>query len=121
MNEKCDVYSFGVVLLELVTGRRANDGDAHSTLAEWAWYLLQDGQPKSITDAVDEEIRDPNHLKEMCMVLKLGLMCTSKSPVARPTMKEVVEILFRCRSQHYHLNECSTSSHFHDRSLEILI
>ncbi|RWR73531.1 receptor-like protein kinase HSL1 [Cinnamomum micranthum f. kanehirae] len=121
VNEKCDVYSFGVVLLELVTGRRASDGDGHSSLAEWAWYLLQDGQPKSISDAVDEEIRDPNHLKEMCMVLKLGLMCTSTSPVARPTMKEVVEILFRCGSQHNHLNECSTSSHFHDRSLQILI
>ncbi|XXG48165.1 hypothetical protein AAC387_Pa02g2682 [Persea americana] len=134
VNEKCDVYSFGVVLLELVTGRRANDGDGHNSLAEWAWYRLQDGQPNSITDAVDEEIRDPNHLKEMGMVLKLGLMCTSTSPMSRPTMKQVVEILFRCGSQHHHSNGWSkkgssleypydaapllhsASSHFDDRS-----
>ncbi|KAG7984193.1 hypothetical protein I3843_04G146000 [Carya illinoinensis] len=36
INEKIDVYSFGVIILELTTGRKANDGDEHSSLAEWA-------------------------------------------------------------------------------------
>lgn len=102
VNEKCDVYSFGVVLLELVTGRRANDGDEHNSLAEWAWYRLQDGHPNSIIDVVDEDIRDPNHVEKMGMVLKLALMCTSTSPMSRPSMKDVLEILLG--PQQHHLN-----------------
>ncbi|KAG6658384.1 hypothetical protein CIPAW_04G157200 [Carya illinoinensis] len=94
INEKIDVYSFGVILLELTTGRKANDGDEHSSLAEWALRHIQDG--KLIGDALDEEVKEPCHLNEMCHVFKLGLYCTSTQPSTRPSMKEVLKVLLQC-------------------------
>ncbi|XP_042519933.1 receptor-like protein kinase HSL1 [Macadamia integrifolia] len=94
VNEKIDVYSFGVVLLELATGREANDGDESMCLAEWAWRHFQDG--KSITDALDDRIKEPCNLDEMSVVFKLGLICTGTLPSTRPSMKDVLQILVRC-------------------------
>lgn len=96
VNEKIDVYSFGVVLLELVTGKEPHYGDEHASLAEWAWKHY--GQENLMADALDEEIRDPRYLEEIVTVLKLGVMCTSPLPTSRPSMKEALEILQRCRS-----------------------
>ncbi|KAA8525232.1 hypothetical protein F0562_007087 [Nyssa sinensis] len=96
VNEKIDVYSFGVVLLELATGREANDGDEHTSLAEWAW--LRHGEGVSIVDVLDEEIKEPYYLEEMTTVFKLGLICTGTLPSSRPSMKEVLQILRRCSS-----------------------
>ncbi|KAG5524794.1 hypothetical protein RHGRI_031451 [Rhododendron griersonianum] len=93
VNEKIDVYSFGVVLLELVTGREANDGDEHTNLAEWAWRLHGEGNP--IIDALDEYIKEPLNLEEKSCVFNLGLICTSTLPSSRPSMKEVLQMLHR--------------------------
>uniref|UniRef100_A0A2N9G5D8 Protein kinase domain-containing protein n=1 Tax=Fagus sylvatica TaxID=28930 RepID=A0A2N9G5D8_FAGSY len=90
VNEKIDVFSFGVVLLELTTGREPND--ENMSLAQWAWrHNSEEGN--SITDALDDEIKKPCYLEEMITVFKLGLICTSKSPATRPSMKEVLQIL----------------------------
>ncbi|KAG6718535.1 hypothetical protein I3842_04G155300 [Carya illinoinensis] len=94
INEKIDVYSFGVILLELTTGRKANDGDEHTSLAEWALRHIQDGKP--IGDALDEEVKESCHLNEMCHVFKLGLYCTSTQASTRPSMKEVLKVLLQC-------------------------
>ena len=94
VNEKIDVYSFGVVLLELVTGREANDGDEHTNLAEWAWR--QQGEGISIIDALDEDIKEPLFLEEKTIVFRLGLICTSPQPSSRPSMKEVLQVLRQC-------------------------
>ncbi|KAG8381843.1 hypothetical protein BUALT_Bualt05G0014900 [Buddleja alternifolia] len=96
VNEKIDVYSFGVVLLELVTGREPNCGDEHTSLAEWAWTYY--GEERPIGDAIDDEIKEACYLDEMIYVFKLGVMCTSLLPTSRPSMKEVSQILQRCRS-----------------------
>ncbi|KAL6851763.1 hypothetical protein ACP4OV_020327 [Aristida adscensionis] len=98
VNEKVDVYSFGVVLLELITGREANDGGEHGSLAEWAWRHLQAG--KSIADAADSCIRDAGYGDEVEVVFKLGIICTGAQPSTRPTMKDVVQILLRCEQAH---------------------
>ncbi|XP_030512966.1 receptor-like protein kinase HSL1 [Rhodamnia argentea] len=94
VNEKIDVYSFGVVLLELVTGRQPNSGDENTSLTEWAWRHYVEGKP--ITDALDEEIKEPCNVDEMATVFKLALVCTSRSPSTRPPMKEVLHILQKC-------------------------
>lgn len=91
MNEKSDIYSFGVILLELTTGREANCGDEHTCLAKWSWRHFQEGNP--IVDALDEDIKEPCYLEEMSRVFKLGIMCTSTPPTARPSMKTVLQIL----------------------------
>lgn len=97
VNEKIDVYSFGVVLLELVTGREANDGAEHMSLAEWAWRYH--GEGNSINDAIDEGIKEPCFFTEMNTMFNLGLICTSTLPSSRPSMKEVLQILWRCGSR----------------------
>ncbi|KAF5458958.1 hypothetical protein F2P56_022950 [Juglans regia] len=94
INEKIDVYSFGVILLELTTGRKANDGDEHTSLAEWALRHIQDGKP--IVDALDEEVKEPCHLNEMCHVFRLRLYCTGTQPSTRPSMKKVLKVLLQC-------------------------
>ncbi|KAK0571205.1 hypothetical protein LWI29_012472 [Acer saccharum] len=91
VNEKIDIYSFGVILLELTTGREANYGDEHTCLAKWAWRHLQENNP--IVDVLDEEINEPCYLDEMSRVFKLGIICTSMQPSARPSMKMVLQTL----------------------------
>ncbi|CAL9027771.1 unnamed protein product [Prunus brigantina] len=103
VNEKIDVYSFGVVLLELTTGREANDGDEHTSLAEWAWRLAQEDNP--LADALDQDIKEPCYLDEMCSVFKLGIYCTEKLPSARPSMKDVLQILLRCNHPVVHIEK----------------
>ncbi|PQM39538.1 hypothetical protein Pyn_39101 [Prunus yedoensis var. nudiflora] len=97
VNEKIDVYSFGVVLLELTTGREANDGDEHTALAEWAWRHVHEDNP--LADALDKDIKEPWHLDEMCSIFRLGIYCTEKLPSARPSMKVVLHILVRCSTK----------------------
>ncbi|KAL0558440.1 hypothetical protein IC582_003012 [Cucumis melo] len=96
INEKIDVFSFGVILLELATGKEALNGDADSSLAEWAWDYIQKGKP--IADALDEDVKEPQYLDEMCSVFKLGLICTSGLPTNRPNMNQALQILIRSRT-----------------------
>lgn len=96
INEKIDVFSFGVVLLELATGKEALNGDEDSSLAEWAWEYIHQGKP--IADALDEDVKEPQYLDEMCSVFKLGVICTSSSPTGRPTMSQALQILIRSRT-----------------------
>ena len=93
MNEKIDVYSFGVILLELVTGREANEGDEDMTLVDWAWNHINRGKP--MINALAADIKEPSYLNEMISVFKLGIICTGTLPSTRPTMKEVLRILIQ--------------------------
>ncbi|KAF7128043.1 hypothetical protein RHSIM_Rhsim11G0050700 [Rhododendron simsii] len=85
--------SFGYMAPELVTGREANDGDEHTSLAEWAWRQHGEGNP--IIDALDEYIKEPLNLEEKTGVFNIGLTCTSTIPSSRPSMKEVLQMLRR--------------------------
>ncbi|CAN6231213.1 unnamed protein product [Urochloa humidicola] len=96
VNEKVDVFGFGVVLLELTTGKKANDGGEHGSLAEWAGYHCRSG---SILDATDICIRYAGYTDEIETVFRLGVKCTGSSPPTRPTMAEVLQILLKCSEQ----------------------
>ena len=100
VNEKIDVYSFGVVLLELVTGREPNSRDEHMCLVEWAWDQFK--EEKNIEEVMDEEIKEQCERAQVTTLFSLGLMCTTRSPSTRPTMKEVLEILRQCSPQEGH-------------------
>ncbi|KAJ8555506.1 hypothetical protein K7X08_013002 [Anisodus acutangulus] len=97
VNEKIDIYSFGVVLLELVTGRQPNFGEEHTSLAEWAWKQHGEGN-NAIDNMLDTDIKEACYLEEMKTVFRLGLICTSDLPASRPSMKEILQILHRCKS-----------------------
>ncbi|RRT71052.1 hypothetical protein B296_00001370 [Ensete ventricosum] len=86
---------FGVVLLELTTGRKARDGGEHEGLAGWAARRFkEDGR---LTEMVDEELsEDVNYMDDIEAVLRLGIECTRRNPVFRPSMKEVARHLMDC-------------------------
>ncbi|KAK8975800.1 hypothetical protein V6N11_057638 [Hibiscus sabdariffa] len=94
VNAKVDVYSFGVVLLELVTGKEANNTDENTNLAEWAWQHFSDDKP--VEEILDPEAKETCHLEEMILVYKVGILCTHASPSNRPSMKEVSHFLRTC-------------------------
>lgn len=56
MTSKVDVYSLGVVLLELVTGRLANEAVANGHLATYCKRLME--STGDFSDVVDMAIPD---------------------------------------------------------------
>lgn len=94
VTEKCDVYSYGVVLLELLTGRTpVQPLDQGGDLATWVRNHIQchSLSPGILDHRLD--LQDEITITHMITVLKIALLCTSMSPVDRPTMREVVMML----------------------------
>ncbi|KAH6834383.1 hypothetical protein C2S53_012130 [Perilla frutescens var. hirtella] len=96
VNSKSDIYSFGVVLLELTTGRKAVTQGDHMNLAERAQLVYRD--TAALIDALDDEIKDSTYLDQIITVFRLGVICTATSPSNRPSMKDCLHILAKCRN-----------------------
>lgn len=92
VTEKSDVYSFGVVLMELVTGKRpmeAEFGENHD-IVHWVCSTIR--SKEEALELVDPTIA--KHFKEDAMkVLRIALLCTSKIPASRPSMRMLVQML----------------------------
>lgn len=88
--EKSDVYSFGVVLLELLTGLSPTDSQffGGKDIVFWVSAHL-DGQ--NLGEVFDSRLS--NSEDDMLKVLKIAILCTTKLPSLRPTMREVVNML----------------------------
>ncbi|XP_059647096.1 L-type lectin-domain containing receptor kinase IV.1-like [Cornus florida] len=88
-----DVYAFGAFLLEVACGRRPIEPQAPAEdliLVDWVFACWSGGD---ILRAVDPNL-DTNYVpEEVVLVLKLGLLCSHSEPVARPTMRQVVQYL----------------------------
>lgn len=88
MGYRSDVYAYGVTLIQIMTGRRTTDEDIVDTgLQRWA-------------GSGGHEILDPSFVfeskeeKDMAVgAIKLGVLCTSRVPVDRPRMEDVLRIL----------------------------
>ncbi|KAM0856313.1 hypothetical protein ACQ4PT_049213 [Festuca glaucescens] len=90
VTEKSDVYSFGVVLLELVAGRAAIvDGN---DIVEWVARRL-DGREKAMMVLDAKAITEDWEKDEAMRVLRLAVLCTSRTPAMRPSMRSVVQML----------------------------
>lgn len=97
LSDKCDVYSFGVILLELVTGRKPVESlGVHEVviLCEYVRGLIERGKA---SDCFDRSLIGFVE-NELIQVMKLGLLCTSETPLRRPSMAEVVQVLESVRS-----------------------
>ncbi|KAJ4796494.1 Protein kinase superfamily protein [Rhynchospora pubera] len=94
LSAKADVYNFGVVLLELLTGRRALDGNKigiEQNLVDWAKPSL--GNKRKLYRIMDSRLEGQYPKKEALAVSNLALLCISYEPKLRPKMSEVLKIL----------------------------
>ncbi|CAI9279359.1 unnamed protein product [Lactuca saligna] len=85
--EKCDVYSFGVVALEVMIGK--HPGELITSLRTLAIdYLL-------LANVGDRRIPPPSSEveKQVKLVLSLSRACLNSNPHARPTMRQVSNML----------------------------
>ncbi|KAG6659252.1 hypothetical protein I3843_03G017000 [Carya illinoinensis] len=95
VDEKSDIYSFGVVLMEILSGKRSVDaefGDGNSVV-DWVRSKLK--TKDGINDVLDKNagascapVRE-----EMMQMLRIALLCTSRNPADRPSMRDVVLML----------------------------
>ncbi|KAG6433801.1 hypothetical protein SASPL_105418 [Salvia splendens] len=88
-----DVYAFGALMLEVACGRRpieSRSGPEELVLVDYVWSKWKGGR---ILDVVDERMKGEFEEKEVVMVLKLGLMCSSHQQSGRPSMRQVVSYL----------------------------
>ncbi|XP_050214198.1 lectin-domain containing receptor kinase VI.4-like [Mercurialis annua] len=84
-----DVFAYGVLLLETATGRRPLES-SNFILVDWVMECQQIG---SIVDAIDPKLNSKYEVKEMELVLQLGLICSHKKPNFRPSMRQVTRYL----------------------------
>ncbi|KAJ0855688.1 putative protein kinase RLK-Pelle-L-LEC family [Helianthus annuus] len=88
-----DVFAFGALLLEVVCGRRPTEPKAlpeELILVDWVWDKWV---KEAVIEVVDSKLKGEFDEVEVLMVIKLGLMCSSNSPSARPPMRQVVRYL----------------------------
>ncbi|KAK4754760.1 hypothetical protein SAY87_008517 [Trapa incisa] len=111
VTEKCDIFSYGEVLLELLTGRMpVQPLDQCGDLVTWVRrYIKQHSLSPGILDQCMVDVQGVNIVSHMITVLKIALLCTSMSPVDRPTMRQVVRMLIESAEQEGNL-------HIHDSS-----
>lgn len=87
-----DVYSFGVVLLELVSGRQAEQAEPAESLDIVKWVRRKVNITNGAYQVLDPKISDSAQ-QEMLGALDIALRCTSMMPEKRPSMFEVVRAL----------------------------
>uniref|UniRef100_A0A2P2MY02 Receptor protein kinase CLAVATA1 n=1 Tax=Rhizophora mucronata TaxID=61149 RepID=A0A2P2MY02_RHIMU len=90
--EQMDVYGFGVVLLELITGRRAEQGESPDPLDIVTWVRRKINLTNGAVQVLDPKIVKSCQ-QEMLSALDIAIRCTSVMPEKRPPMSEVTRAL----------------------------
>lgn len=90
--EELDIYSYGVVLLELVTGKQAEQTISTESLDIVKWVRRRVNITDGVYQVLDPKISHSNQ-QEMIGALEIALRCTSVVPEKRPSMVEVVRAL----------------------------
>ncbi|XP_017245068.1 cysteine-rich receptor-like protein kinase 42 isoform X2 [Daucus carota subsp. sativus] len=91
LTEKADVYSFGVLVFEIVCGRKnVAFVDDTGSLIQTIWKLYK---ANKLTEVVDRRLDDDFPVRDALKILQIGLLCAQASPIIRPSMDEVVQML----------------------------
>lgn len=88
-----DVFAFGAFILEVTCGQRPitqEEQGKQTLLVDW---VLEHWHNESLFDVVDPRLQGEYNSDEMCLVLKIGLLCSHPSATARPSMQQVVQYL----------------------------
>ena len=101
VTSKVDVYAYGILVLELLTGKLPIDDSSSgnvSHLVAWvkAQVQLNSGSASVITildPCLIPDAMDADAMRQMLRLQEIGLMCTHKQPVARPSMRGVEAML----------------------------
>ena len=105
--EQIDTYSFGVVLLELLTGRPAEETESgEDSLDVVKWVRRKINISNGAFQVLDPKISNSSQ-QEMLAALDIALRCTSVVPEKRPQMPEVVRAL-----QSLHSRTCLSNVEF---------
>ncbi|WCJ33942.1 Leucine-rich repeat receptor-like protein kinase family protein [Euphorbia peplus] len=87
--EQMDVYSYGVVLLELITGRQAEQAEPAESLDIVKWVRRKININNGAVQVLDPKVSN-GFQQEMLGALDIAIRCTSVMPEKRPSMVEVV-------------------------------
>ncbi|KAJ0487673.1 putative protein kinase RLK-Pelle-LRR-XI-1 family [Helianthus annuus] len=95
VDEKSDIYSFGVVLMEIISGKTSVNsefGDGNS-IVDWIRSKMK--SKEGMKDVLDKDAGAScsSVREEMMLVLRVALLCTSRNPADRPSMRDVVSML----------------------------
>ncbi|KAG6398784.1 hypothetical protein SASPL_140254 [Salvia splendens] len=99
LTEKADVYSFGVLVLEIVSGRRNNEGESSDdteSLLSRAWKQFKQGRIEPLVDPnlmLGCRKEEADVMKEMVRVVQIGLVCTQEIPSSRQSMSKALLML----------------------------
>lgn len=86
-----DVYNFGIVLLEILSGRKANDRDCSpSNIVEWAVPLIKQGKAAAI---IDRCVGLPRVVVPLLKLAEIAEVAVRENPCERPSMAEVATFL----------------------------
>jgi serine/threonine protein kinase len=88
-----DVFAFGTFMLEVVCGRRPVESERPPEEVVLVDWVLECWKRGAILGTVDPRLNVNYEVKEVELVLKLGLLCTHRTPAARPSMRQVVQFL----------------------------
>ncbi|XP_057829171.2 L-type lectin-domain containing receptor kinase SIT2 [Cryptomeria japonica] len=88
-----DVFGFGILMLEVACGRRPVEPSLDASqivMVDWVRDLHANGR---LMDVADPNLDGEYDEDEMKTVLELGLMCCNSQPQARPTIRQVLQII----------------------------
>jgi len=88
-----DVFSFGTFMLEVACGRRPVESEGPPEEVVLVDWVLECWKRGAILGTVDPRFEGNHVEEEMELVLKLGLLCTHRTPAARPSMRQAVQYL----------------------------
>ncbi|KAK7279345.1 hypothetical protein RJT34_24394 [Clitoria ternatea] len=82
-----DVYNFGIVLLEILSGRKAYDGDfTPPNVVEWAVPLIKQGKGAAI---IDRCVALPRNVEPLLKLADIAEHAVRENPNERPPMSEI--------------------------------
>ncbi|KAL7249945.1 hypothetical protein ACSBR1_012017 [Camellia fascicularis] len=93
LTDKADIYSFGIVAFEIVSGRHntsCRQKEDSFYLHDWALELKEKGK---LMELVDLKLGPAFIEKEVIVMINVALLCINVTPIVRPTMSSVVNML----------------------------